>query len=256
MTPDEVASQVAALPECHGEPDSQLYKKYPTTTPPHGGFRLAPPCPGAHADAYQYTVTLAGDETYKGTVVYEDTRGGEELTFQTDMEGGRVFKFGGNGFYPMHAINTGAGDLFNLPALQGKGLNCWVAQATVRVFMVVENREENSLEGDYLTEFAVPEVGEFQPCQGRQGPQTPAGAKEAHVVQQGPLKVYKEATEHAAAKQLVARRGDLVWLYETSNDWTFIRYVGKETTDAPEEGELLGGWVQKRRLDELVRVGP
>ncbi len=105
-------------------------------------------------------------------------------------------------------------------------------------------------------------AGEEQPCTNgapgcaAKGPQTPAGAREAHVVREGLLKLYKEARERSAAMGFHTVKGDLVWVYETRDGWTFIRYVGKPTAELAEETELRGGWVRKDLLDELIQVNP
>jgi hypothetical protein len=255
MSPDDVASQVAAEIEC---PAPSPENKIRSVRKKYNHFRLVYPCPETeNPDGYIWEYHLGGDATVTGTVWYGDTQYNEQLIFDVDekdqnlVDGIPSFKFGNQ--YPIHKINIGVGDLFNLPTLGGGGRNCWVARATVRVHMITVDREENSLAGNYLTEFSVPNVGEFKPCEVNATPQTPANAHEAFVVRDGVVKIHKEASERSAAKGLYVRADDLIWIYETRSNWTFIRYVGTKTSTLPKESEIFGGWVLENQLKEMVR---
>jgi hypothetical protein len=146
------------------KPDSPLAKQIPKN------FALTTPCPktgevGIAPEEYRFI----GDATITGYVHYEDTDPyGQHARFEADEKSKSFLPFGATDF-KIHSSNifeskAVAVKAFHLPALKGKGKNCWTAPTSIRVKAIWVSDGDTDASGNYLTEFTVINVGKFVAC--------------------------------------------------------------------------------------------
>jgi len=146
------------------KPDSPLANQIPKN------FALTTPCPktgevGVAPEEYRFI----GDATITGYVRYEDADPyGQHARFEADGKSKPLLPFGATDFkihsWDIVESRSVAVKAFHLPALNGKGNNCWIAPTTIRVKAIWVSDGDTDASGNYLTEFTVINAGQFVAC--------------------------------------------------------------------------------------------
>ncbi len=143
------------------KPDNPIYSEVPK------GFALVPPCP--HLGEIDQDYYFEGEATINGHIRYQDTYTfGPIAKFVVDEKSKALVPFGDRSLristWNINESLAIAVEAFHLPALKGKGRNCWVAPSSVRVKAIWVAGGGNDASGTYLTKFTVLSVGKFVAC--------------------------------------------------------------------------------------------